>query len=279
MTTTVFIGCGSITSSLVAGLNRAKYKTRLVVYDRNPEKPKKLRREFGIEVTRSLSQALSQADLLIVAVRPDNVAGLLREIRTLASEVIKQREKAKRSRVLTVCSLAAGIPLKQLRAAVPTNCHWVRAMPSPTSHSGCGLTALCFDSKFPRFQRAVIVSLFEALGPVIKIPERQFDAFTVTYSSSHGYHALAALANAGEKAGLSRKTALLAASHALADGIFVWKKGDLSLDGLIREAETPGGIAASVIQEMNRHGYARIFEKGLSAGILRARRNAGVIYR
>ena len=52
----------------------------------------------------------------------------------------------------------------------------------------------------------------------------------MTYSSSHGYHALAALAEAAEKLGLDRKTALTAAAHALADGVLAWRESDLSLD-------------------------------------------------
>ena len=54
---------------------------------------------------------------------------------------------------------------------------------------------------------------------MLEIPERHFDAFTVTFSPSHGYHALAALATAGERLGLNRKNALTAAAHALAGGI------------------------------------------------------------
>ena len=74
--------------------------------------------------------------------------------------------------------------------------------------------------------------LFEKVGTVLEIPESKFDAFTVTYSSSHGYHALAALAAASlRKLGLSRKTALTAAAHALADGILSWRESKIPLVG------------------------------------------------
>ena len=53
----------------------------------------------------------------------------------------------------------------------------------------------------------------------------------MTYSSSHGYHALDALAGAAaRKLGLDRKTALTAASHAIADGILTWRESDISLE-------------------------------------------------
>ena len=68
--------------------------------------------------------------------------------------------------------------------------------------------------------------------------------------------------------------ALSAAAHALADGVLAWREGDLSLDELLAEAATPGGIAATVMATMDRHGHAKIVERSLRAGIVRARKNA-----
>ena len=114
-------------------------------------------------------------------------------------------------------------------------------MPSPVARSGRGLTALTFDRDFPAGARREVRDFFARVGTVLEIPESKFDAFTVTYSSSHGYHALAALAEAAEKLGLDRKTAMIAAAHALADGILAWRERSISLDDLLREAATPGG--------------------------------------
>ena len=109
---------------------------------------------------------------------------------------------------------------------------------------------------------------------MLEIPESQFDAFTVTYSSSHGYHALATLAASAQKLGLNRKTALTAAAHALADGILSWREGKIPLDQLLHEAATPGGIAAAVMKAMDSSGYRRSIRQGLRAGMARARKNA-----
>jgi len=111
----------------------------------------------------------------------------------------------------------------------------------------------------------------------VEIPEKQFDAFTVTYSSSHGYHALAALARAAEAIGLDRPTALLAAGHALADGIAAWRSGDLCLEKLLKEAATPGGIAEAALASLDHAGYRRIVQNGLYSGIKRARKNASLV--
>jgi pyrroline-5-carboxylate reductase len=260
---TVFLGGGRITSALLAGLRLAKYGQPIVVHDRHPNKLRQLKRQYGAIVEPDLHRAVESARVLIVAIRPDCVPKILQEIGTHHV-----------SRRLTAVSLAAGIPLSKLRIALGPPVHWARAMPSPVSRSGRGLTALTFDSGLSTAARAEIRGLFAKVGPVLEISENQFDAFTVTYSSSHGYHALAALIEAAEAIGLDRKTARVAAAHALADGIAAWRESNLPLKHLLQEATTPGGIAAAVMASLDDSGYPRIVAQGLRAGIRRARKNA-----
>jgi pyrroline-5-carboxylate reductase len=194
-------------------------------------------------------------------VRPVSVSGLLKEI-------------GKIDRPVAAVSLAAGIPLSALKRELGPPVQWARAMPSPVCRVGHGLTALAFSRMFSATAQSEVRGLFSLVGPVLEIPEKQFDAFTVTFSSSHGYHALATLSAAAEELGLDRKTARLAAAHALADGVLAWRGSTLSLDELLREAATPGGTAAAVIEAMNRSGYQRVVERGLRAGAKRAQKNA-----
>jgi len=261
---TVFLGGGRITSALVAGLRLAGYEHPIVVHDRHSKKLQELKRRHRVIVEDDLRKAVELADLLIVAVRPNSVHELLKEI----TEHFRRR--------LTVVSLAAGIPLSKLQAGLGWPVRWARAMPSPVCRSGRGLTALTFGSGLSHSERSIVRNLFASVGAVMEIPEKQFDAFTVTYSSSHGYHALAALAGAAEAIGLDRKTALMAAAHALADGIAAWRAGNLSLPKLLKEAATPGGIAEAVMADLDQAGYRRIVQNGLRAGIKRAQKNANV---
>ena len=260
---TVFLGGGRITSALVTGLRLAGDQRAIVVYDRHPAKLRQLRREAGVEIARDLQSALSGAQLLIVAVRPASVAELLDEIS--ASEVRAPR----------LCiSLAAGVPLSKLRNRLRPDVHWVRAMPSPVCRMGRGLTALCFDRHVSPSERRRVHDFFSRVGTVLQIPEGQFDAFTAAYSSSHGYHALATLANAAHAAGLDRSAAMTAAAHALADGILYWRESGNKVTDLLREAVTPGGIAAAAMSAMDAAGYGQAVRNGIQAGIKRARLNA-----
>ena len=259
---TVFLGGGRITGALAAGLRLAGYDRAIVVYDRNPGKLRTLRRESRVEIARDLRSAIERAEMLIVAVRPGSVAELLDGVAACGI-----------SPGLCVC-LAAGIPLRKLRARIGPPARWVRAMPSPVCRVGRGLTALSFDRGVRKTERSRVRGLFELVGAVLEIPERKFDTFTATYSSSHGYHALATLAKAAELAGLDRTTALTAAAHALSDGIAYWRESGADLADLLHEAATPGGIAAATISAMDKSGYGKVIAKGLRAGIRQARRNA-----
>lgn len=260
MKATVFLGGGRITSALVSGLRLAGYTPPIVVHDRHAAKLLRLQHEFGVGGESDLHSAVDQAGLLIVAVRPDSVKDLLAAIGRV-------------DRKLLAVTLAAGVPLGKLRRALGPRVHWARAMPSPTCRSGRGFTALAFSREMQRAGRKRVRDFFLRVGAVIEIPEAKFDAFTATYSSSHGYHALAALSRAGEKLGLGRSTALAAAAHALAGGVMAFTEGQLSLEKLIHEAATPGGIAATVMKTMDDAGYFRIVERGVRAGVARARAN------
>ena len=178
------------------------------------------------------------------------------------------------SRTRIAISLAAGIPLKKLRAGLGLGVRWARAMPSPVCRIGHGLTAVTYDRSVSVADRKRVRALFELVGPVLEIAEKRFDAFSVAYSPSHGYHALATLADAAQAAGLDRKTALTAGAHAFAEAILYWRESGQTLDDLLQESATPGGIAAATMEAMKKAGYEKAVAAGLRAGIRRARLNA-----
>jgi pyrroline-5-carboxylate reductase len=233
------------------------------VHDRHSEKLQKLKREYLIAVEPDLQRGVESAHLLTTAVQPDGVCGLLKEVGT---HNIRRR--------FIAVSLAAGVPLSKLRAGLGS-AQWARAMPSPVCRTGRGLTALTFGRGLSIAARAEVRHLFELFGAVLEIPEKRFDAFTVTFSSSHAYHTLAILIDAAEDIGLDRKSARVTATHALADGIAAWRESNLTLKELLKEAATPGGTAAAVMASLDDAGYPRIVAQGLRSGIRQAKENAG----
>jgi pyrroline-5-carboxylate reductase len=266
----LFVGAGRITSSLLAGLALARYRGPIgvrpvMVHDHRLRNLRRIKKLYRVVTEPDLQRALEWADILILAVRPASVGEVLRDIAAVRKPP---------SRPLIAVSLAAGIPFRVLKSHLHSRVRWARAMPSPVSRNGRGVTALAFDRAFPASGRKELQKFFSIVGATIIIPERQFDAFMVTYSSSHGYHALATLAEAAQNLGLDFKTAQLAAAHALGDAVLAWREGNLSLDALLREAVTPGGIAFAVLSAMDRAGYKKIIQRGLAAGVAKSKKNA-----
>jgi len=259
----VFLGAGRITSALVAGLRASGFRGRIVVCDRHAEKLRQLRRRYAVRVEPDPLRAAAQAGLLFIAVRPPDVLPLLAALGTLPPATVP-------------VSVAAGVPLRSLERALPASARavrkgWTRAMPSPASRTGHGLTALAFARAVPRAARQRVREFFERVGAALEIPEREFDAFTVVYSTSQGYHALASRVRAARRLGLSPRAAFVAAAHGLLDGLHSLGKGESSLEELLAEAATPGGIAGKVLETMHSEKYERLIERAYRAGLARAR--------
>ena len=261
--TAVFLGGGRITSALAAGLRLAGDERPMIVYDRHPEKLRALRRESQVETARDLKSAVERAEILVVAVRPSSVKVMLAEVVTCGA------------RLPTLCvSLAAGIPLRNLRGWLGGPVRWTRAMPSPVCRIDRGFTPVCFERRATKEDRALVCRFFEQVGPVLELKESQMDVITASSSPTHGYHALKTLAEAAERSELDPKTALIAAAHALADGIEYWRHSGETLEDLLAEAATPGGIAAATVAAMDQAGYPSAVASGIRAGIRQARRNS-----
>ena len=261
---TVFLGGGRITGALAAGLRLAGDERAIIVYDRHPEKLRALRRESRVEMAHDLKSVVERAGMLVVAVRPASVKEMLAEVAACGARPPK------------LCvSLAAGIPLVNLRRWLGGPVRWARAMPSPVCRIGHGFTPVCFDRGVTKKDRALVRKMFERVGPVLELKESQMDAITASLSPTHGYHALKTLAHAAQSAGrLDAKTALITAAHALSDGIEYWRESGEKLEELLAEAATPGGIAAATMAAMDRAGYPRAVASGIRAGIEQARKNS-----
>jgi len=264
MNAAVFLGGGRITGALVAGLRHAGFRGRIVVCDRHAKKLRQLRTHYAVYSQPDLRRAVAQANLLLIAVRPPDVLPLLSTIAAMG----------RLPRRAVAVSLAAGVPLRALRRALGPGVEWARAMPSPACRNAHGLTALAFDRGAGQPSRRRVRDFFERVGAVVQIPEREFDAFTVAYSTSQGLHALATRIRAARGIGLSARTASVAVAHALVEGARAPGEGDASLEELLAEAATPGGVAAAVLETLRAGAYDRLVERSFRAGLALARKIA-----
>jgi len=211
------------------------------------ERAAALAKELGVSVTTDNRAAVKDADVILLTVKPQTVADVLREI---APEI--------GAHTLLV-SVAASVPTSYLeqqlaasREGKQNEVPVVRAMPNTPAAIGCGMTAICRGTHAGSTHLEIARSMFDAVGRTIVVDEKHMDAVTGLSASgpAFAYIILESLAEAGVKVGLPRDVAtLLAAQMMKGSASVVLETGDHP--ALLKDAvTTPAGCTIDGILEL-----------------------------
>ena len=219
---------------------------RVTATVRHQERAAALAKELGVAVTTDNREAVKDAEIILLTVKPQTVAGVLREI---APEIGANA---------LVMSVAASVPTsfveQQLAAASggKRKVAVVRAMPNTPAAVGCGMTAICRGAHAAPEHLEIARSMFDAVGRTIVLDEKHMDAVTGLSASgpAFAYIILESLAEGGVKVGLPRDVAtLLAAQTMKGSASVVLETGDHP--ALLKDAvTTPAGCTIDGILEL-----------------------------
>ena len=255
------IGAGKIGGSLVSRLS-ATEDFDLIVSDVRKEQLKLLSESYGVRTASSNREAAEESDLLIVAVKPWDVAPVLQEV----SPAIEGKEKA-------VVSVAAGVPISTIAGKLPEGAAVLRVMPNVCAAVGLGSAVVAANVPGEGYLPSVI-EIFRHLGDVIELPERLFDAATALHGSGPAYVALFAdaLVQAGVREGVPREIARRLVNGTIGGTAVLLKERD---PHQIRdEVMTPGGTTAAAFVAMEKAGFVGAVYDGVGAATEQARRLA-----
>jgi pyrroline-5-carboxylate reductase len=207
------------------------------------------------------SEAVRDADIIFVCVKPQVVADVMREIRAHVHE--KQ----------LIVSVAASVPTDMIERALEKEVPVVRAMPNTPCVLGAGMTALC-KGKFAAKQHLDIATkFFDAVGRTVVVDEKHMDAVTGLSASgpAYIYIILESLAEAGVKVGLPRDIAtLLAAQTTMGAARVVLETGDHP--ALLKDAvTTPAGCTIDGIMELEEGKLRVTLIKAVVKAVQRAK--------
>ncbi|MCD2186042.1 pyrroline-5-carboxylate reductase [Actinomycetospora soli] len=255
MTTTVVavLGGGRIGEALLGGLLAAGHDAgSLLVVERDTARAQDLTQRLGITATDA-ADAAARADVLVVAVKPQDVQGAL-------GAVGSGRERL-------VVSLAAGIPTTALEAWLPAGTPVVRVMPNTPMLVGRAMCVLSPGAHADDAALDAAEDLLRHVGRTVRVPESQQDAATALSGSGPAYLFLVAEAmiEAGVALGLPRPTAteLVTATVDGAGGLLTEPGNHPSL---LREAVTsPGGTTAQALRVLEAHGLRAAFADAVEA--------------
>ena len=256
-----FIGGGNMATALIQGLiaTHTARREQLLVSDIRPEGLVQLRDKYGVRTTLD-NRAACQSDILVLSVKPQTFAGLLPTIaQHLAPSTL-------------VISIAAGVPLQAIEAALPQS-RVVRAMPNTPALVSAGATAIAAGSKATQEDMVLASKIFASVGQVVQIDEAQMDAVTALSGSGPAYVFLLAeaLAAAGAELGLAPDVAsVLAAQTIYGAGRLLTESHDTPAE-LRRKVTSPGGTTAAGVAALEARDFA-----GAVAACLRAASARGV---
>jgi pyrroline-5-carboxylate reductase len=254
------LGGGRLGEALLAGLVTSGW-ANVVVTSRRVARADELHERYGVEATTANADAIRGAALVVVAVKPQDIAALLAEV----GGALEPTQ--------TVLSVAAAIPTAFIEARIAEGVPVVRAMPNSPAVVHEGIAAICAGAHASEEQLALAEAALTHLGRVVRVPEDAMDAVTALSGSGPAYFALLAEAmiEAGILLSLPRETSTtLVVQTMLGTATQLRDQGMHPVE--LRESVTsPGGTTIAAIRELEIAGVRAAFLNAIQAAMTRAR--------
>jgi pyrroline-5-carboxylate reductase len=254
------LGTGKIGESLLAGLRSSDWAD-IIASSRREERAAELRERHGVEATTSNAEAIKGADVVVLAVKPQDIETLLGEI----GHLLKPDQ--------TVLSVAAAVTTARIERHVADDVPVVRSMPNAPSTVHEGIAGMCAGRHAAREHLDRAGTVLRAVGDVVEIPEEQMDAITAVSGSGPAYYALLAEAmiEAGILLGLSREVSTRLVVQTML-GTAKLLRDERVHPVELREAVTsPGGTTIRAIRELEQAGVRAAFLNAINAAMERSK--------
>lgn len=258
-----FIGAGNMATALIEGLlDNGIAPGQLHASNRSNTKLDALAAR-GINTTTDNAAVVAASDVVVLAVKPQVLGGVLQELRQTVSE---------RPRLLI--SVAAGIQIASLEAWTSSEQAIVRCMPNTPSLVGAGASGLYANAKVTEEQKAQAAAIMEAVGIACWLEEeQQLDAVTALSGSGPAYFFLMmeAMEAAGTALGLSPEVARRLCLQTAFGSAKLALESQVEPSELRRRVTSPGGTTEAALKQFEQDGYRDLVARALGAA---ARRSA-----
>ncbi len=244
-------------ASLLNGLVASGHEPRqLWVSDINPETLASLSANLSINVTQSNHEAVNAVDVVVLAVKPQSLAQVAKEI----APFIQHRQ--------LVVSIAAGITQASLSKWLGADAAIVRCMPNTPALVLTGATALYANDKVTSEQRDLAETILRAVGIALWVEnESELDAVTAVSGSGPAYYFLLmeAMEQVAVELGLSEVTARLLIQQTALGAAKIALESPESPGELRKRVTSPGGTTQQAIETFERGGFSQLVSQALHA--------------
>ena len=239
-----FLGAGKMASALAKGFIAARLVTprQLIASDVMEPARASFAKEVGAKAATSNAEVMKFARVIILAVKPDQVAGVLAEIKPHCTE----------NHLLV--SIAAGVTLAKLEGALPSGARVIRVMPNTPALVGAGASGYALGSHAKAEDAALAQQLLGAVGLACAVKESLLDAVTGLSGSGPAYAFLMieGLSDGGVAAGLPRDIATRLAAQTLLGAAKMVLETGLHPGALKDMVTSPGGTTIEGVHELEK---------------------------
>jgi pyrroline-5-carboxylate reductase len=258
-----FIGGGNMGEALIRGLLGANLVPAelIAATDVRAERTAQLGRQFGITAHGDNGRLVGEADVVILAVKPQIMASVLREIAPIVT-----------ARHLLI-SIAAGVATATIRAALGKDARVIRVMPNTPALVLQGAAAIARGPGLGPDDLTIAEEIFGAVGRAVVLDEDLMDAVTGLSGSGPAYVAIVieALADGGVKMGLDRATAMTLATQTVLGAAQLLSETGMHPGALKDMVSSPGGTTIAGIAALEEGGLRTTFIRAVERATQRSR--------
>lgn len=261
-----FIGAGNMASAIIRGLvsGGTLAAEDIVVTDAHQAKASQLARETGIDVVESNEELVEQVGtggLVVLAVKPQVIPAVLPDLRDALA-----------AHASVVVSIAAGTTLSMLAAMLDAGQPIVRVMPNVNAQVGAGMAAICGNEDATEDHVDDVVTVFEAVGKTLTLPEKDFATYSAIAGCSPAFTFayIDALARAAVKNGLPKAQAVRIAAQAVlgsAQNVLTHLGDGVTPKDLEDMVCSPAGTTIAGTTELDQAGFTAAVLRGVQASI------------
>ena len=256
-----FLGAGNMASAIITGLLAQNVCTPadLACLGGSGASAQKLAARTGIRLATTPAGLLSDADIVVIAFKPQHLASVDPLISALCAGKL-------------VLSVLAAKTLARLSAAFPAARNIVRTMPNTPAAIGAGMTGWCALAPLADTDRATVLTLLRAIGREVEIPETQMEALMGVSGCGPAFvfEFPAALREAGVAAGLDRDTAQMLAVQTLLGSARLMAETGTEPETLRNQVTSPNGTTFAGLKRLEAHNLRAILVETIQAAKTRA---------
>lgn len=248
------IGTGNLGSSIAKGLIKNKSFTSLYLSDKNTSAVNEFVDEPYVKITNSNTSAVEHSDIVIFALQPRHIEGVLKEVKSLITDEH------------VVMSVAAGFSIARIEAILGEEKHIIRVMPNTAISIGKSMT--CLSAKdVGQLKIELAKTIFNQLGTTMVIPEEQIQAATVICASGIAFwmRLVRATTQGAIQLGFEAEEAHQLALQTCYGAASLLKESGRHPEAEIDRVTTPSGCTIEGLNEMEHQGLSSALIRGISA--------------